>query len=106
LPGQSTREELVKGVKRGILVTRFWYSNIVDPKTLAITALTRDGTFLIEDGAITTPIKNFRINQSVIEALAKVDAVSNEQVSPGSSAWKLPSLRTHEFNFASQSEAV
>ncbi len=105
-PGQSTREELVKGVKRGILVTRFWYSNIVDPKTLAITALTRDGTFLIEDGAITTPIKNFRINHSVIDALAKVDAVSNEQVSPGSSAWKLPALRTHEFNFASQSDAV
>ena len=50
-------DALVKGVKRGVLVTRFWYSNIIDAKTLSITALTRDGTFLIEDGVVTQPIK-------------------------------------------------
>lgn len=105
-PGQATRAQLLTGIKRGILVTRFWYSNVVDPRTLAITALTRDGTFLIEDGVVTTPIKNFRINQSVIDALAKVDAVSSDRESPGSSAWKIPAMRTHEFLFASQSEAV
>lgn len=105
-PGKSTREQLLSEIKRGVLVTRFWYSNIVDPKTLAITALTRDGTFLIEDGVVTSPIKNFRINQSVIDALAKVDAISSDRESPGSSAWKLPALRTHEFLLASQSEAV
>ena len=89
-----------------MLVTRFWYSNVVDPKTLSITALTRDGTFLIEDGVISSPIKNFRINQSVIDALAKVDAVSNDRESPGQSAWKIPAMRTHDFLFASQSDAI
>lgn len=105
-PGQATRAQLLTGIKRGVLVTRFWYSNVVDPKTLAITALTRDGTFLIEDGVVTTPVKNFRINQSVIDALAGVDAVSAERASPGSSAWKIPAMRTHEFLLASQSDAV
>ncbi len=105
-PGASSRAGLLTGIKRGVLVTRFWYSNVVDPKTLAITALTRDGTFLIEDGVVTTPIKNFRINQSVIDALAKVDAVSSDRESPGSSAWKIPAMRTHQFLLASQSDAV
>ena len=104
-PGQSSRAQLLSGIKRGVLITRLWYSNLVDPKTLAITALTRDGTFLIEDGVVTSPIKNFRINQSVIDALAKVDAVSSERESPDST-WKVPALRTHEFLLASQSEAV
>lgn len=105
-PGESSRAQLLTGIKRGVLITRFWYSNVVDPKTLAITALTRDGTFLIEDGVVTTPIKNFRINQSVIDALAKVDAVSSDRESPGASAWKIPAMRTHEFLLASQSEAI
>ncbi len=106
LPGTSSRAQLLSGIKRGVLVTRFWYSNLVDAKSLSITALTRDGTFLIEDGQVTTPIKNFRINQSVLDALAKVDALSSDRESTGSSAWKLPAVRTHEFLFASQSEAV
>lgn len=106
LPGTASRAQLLSGIKRGVLVTRFWYSNLVDAKSLSITALTRDGTFLIEDGQVTTPIKNFRINQSVLEALSKVDALSSDRESTGSSSWKLPALRTHEFNFASQSEAV
>ncbi|MDP1823075.1 MAG: metallopeptidase TldD-related protein [Archangium sp.] len=104
-PGESSRAQLLTGIKRGVLITRFWYSNVVDPKTLAITALTRDGTFLIEDGVVTTPIKNFRINQSVIDALAMVDAVSSDRESPAS-AWKIPAMRTHEFLLASQSEAI
>jgi len=104
--GEDTRLQLLSGIKRGVLITRFWYSNVVDPKTLSITALTRDGTFLIEDGVISSPIKNFRINQSVIDALAKVDAVSNDRESPGQSAWKIPAMRTHEFLLASQSDAV
>lgn len=105
-PGTASREQLLSGIKRGILVTRFWYSNLVDARSISITALTRDGTFLIEDGQIAAPIKNFRINQSVIEALANVDAVSSDRQSTRSSAWKLPALRTHDFQFASQSDAV
>ncbi len=104
--GDATRAQLLAGIKRGVLITRLWYSNLIDPKTLTMTALTRDGTFLIEDGAITTPIKNFRLNQSVLDALAKVDMVSADRESPGASAWKVPALRTHDFLLASQSDAV
>jgi len=48
--GDATPDALLKGVKRGVLITRFWYSNFIDAKTMSVTALTRDGTFLIEDG--------------------------------------------------------
>lgn len=106
LAGDTPRTALLGGVKRGVLITRLWYSNLVDPRTLLITGLTRDGTFLIEDGAIAAPVRNFRINQSVLDALAGVDAVSTERESPGASAWKLPALRTHDFLLASQSDAV
>ncbi len=105
-PGDATRPQLLSGIKRGVLISRLWYTNLVDPKTMLITGLTRDGTFLIEDGVITAPVKNFRINQSVIDALAKVDAVSLERESPGLASWKFPALRTHEFLLASQSDAI
>ncbi|MFZ5438429.1 MAG: metallopeptidase TldD-related protein, partial [Myxococcota bacterium] len=104
--GDASRAQLLAGVKRGVLITRIWYSNLVDPQTLLITGLTRDGTFLIEDGAIAAPVKNFRLNQSVLDALFNVDAVGAERESPGSSAWKVPALRTHDFLLASQSDAV
>ena len=103
-PGATAN--LLTGIKRGVLISRIWYSNLLDPQTLAITGLTRDGTFLIEDGAIAAPVKNFRLNQSVLDALSKVDALSTTRESPGQSAWRLPSIRTHDFLLASQSDAV
>lgn len=106
LPGDATREQLLSGIKRGVLITRFWYSNFIDAKTLGVTALTRDGTFLIEDGVVTSPIKNFRINNSVLAALEKVDAVGNTIETPQSAVWRVPALRTHEFLLASTSDAV
>lgn len=106
LPGDATREQLIAGVKRGVLITRFWYSNFIDAKTLGVTALTRDGTFLIEDGAIAAPIKNFRINNSVLAALENVDAVGNTLETPQSAVWRVPALRTNDFLLASTSDAV
>jgi predicted Zn-dependent protease len=97
---------LLKGIKRGVLITRFWYSNLIDAKTLSITALTRDGTFLIEDGVVTQPIKNFRINQSVLAALDAADAVGNVSEVTWSSVWRVPSIRTHDFLLASASDAI
>lgn len=105
-PGEETRLELLAGIQRGVLITRLWYTSLIDARTLAITGLTRDGTFLIENGAIAGPIRNFRINQSVLDALAKVDAVSSDRESPQASGWKVPAIRTHEFLLASQSEAI
>ena len=104
--GDTAPDALVKGVKRGVLITRFWYSNIIDAKTLSITALTRDGTFLIEDGVVTQPIKNFRINQSVLAALDAADAVGNVSEVTSSSMWRVPSIRTHDFLLASSSDAI
>jgi predicted Zn-dependent protease len=105
-PGDTAPDALVKGVKRGVLITRLWYSNFIDAKTLSITALTRDGTFLIEDGVVTQPIKNFRINQSVLAALDAADAVGNVSEVTWSSVWRVPSIRTHGFLLASASDAI
>ena len=104
--GDTAPDALLKGVKRGVLITRFWYSNIIDAKTLSITALTRDGTFLIEDGVVTQPIKNFRINQSVLAALDAADAVGSVSEVTFSSMWRVPSIRTHDFLLASSSDAI
>ncbi|MFT3706903.1 MAG: TldD/PmbA family protein [Archangium sp.] len=104
--GDAKREQLFAGIKRGVLISRFWYPNYIDEKTLSITALTRDGTFLIEDGQVTQPIKNFRINQSVLAALDAVDAVGDSPESTYYSDVRAPALRTHEFLLASPSDAV
>jgi predicted Zn-dependent protease len=101
--GKATRAELVKGVKRGVLVTRFWYTTYLEPQTILVTGLTRDGVFLIENGEITRPVNNFRFNESPVQMLARCDALSVAEVAYG---MRVPALRTHEFNLASISEAV
>ncbi|RZM29835.1 MAG: TldD/PmbA family protein, partial [Pedobacter sp.] len=64
--GTKSLEELIKGTEKGILVTRLWYIRTVDPQTLLLTGLTRDGTFYIENGEIKFPVKNFRFNESPV----------------------------------------
>ena len=101
--GKQTREELIKGVNRGVLITRFWYIRDLDPQTILVTGLTRDGTFLIEKGQVVGPVNNFRFNDSPIHMLAKSDALAGHWITDGVRA---PAMRTHEFNLASISEAV
>jgi predicted Zn-dependent protease len=101
--GKATRDELIKGVKRGVLITRFWYIRSLDPQTILVTGLTRDSTFLIENGAVVGPVNNFRFNESPVHMLEKCDALGAHQLTGG---MRVPSLRTHEFNLASISEAV
>jgi predicted Zn-dependent protease len=101
-------EELVRGTKRGLLVTRFWYNRMLEPQSVTITGLTRDGVFLIEDGKITTPVANFRYNESPVTVLKNVDAMTratSRAVAYGG-IWHVPALRTHEFTMASPSAAV
>jgi predicted Zn-dependent protease len=102
--GTASREELVKGVARGVLITRFWYLRWIDQQTVLATGLTRDGVFLIENGAVTRPVNNFRFNESPVQMLARCDAMSPAVVTEG--GVRVPALRTHEFNLASISEAV
>ena len=98
-------EELVAGVKRGLLVTRFWYARNLDDQLALVTGLTRDGVFLIENGAITAPVNNFRWNESPLTMLKNCDALTRQTYRVDRNA-RVPALRTHEFNMASLSDAV
>ena len=77
-PGDKTREEMIANVKRGLLVTRLWYVRVLNAKALNVTGMTRDGTFLIENGKIVKPVMNLRFNQSIPEALNNVIAIENK----------------------------
>ncbi len=78
--GDSTLEELIRGIDRGIYVTRFHYTNTVHPVKTLFTGMTRDGTFLIEHGELTSPVKNFRFTQSILDALQNVQAIGRERI--------------------------
>jgi predicted Zn-dependent protease len=78
-PGSVSREDLVGGLDRGLLVTRFHYTNPVHPKLAIVTGMTRDGTFLVEGGKVVAPVRNLRFTQSYLEALAGAVAVSSER---------------------------
>lgn len=77
--GTTPRDELIGGLDRGLLVTRFHYTNAVHPKLAMITGMTRDGTFLVEGGRIVGPVRNLRFTQSYLDALAGVTAVSSSR---------------------------
>jgi predicted Zn-dependent protease len=78
-PGTASRDELIGGLDRGLLVTRFHYTNPVHPKLAIVTGMTRDGTFLVEGGRIVGPVKNLRYTQSYLAALAGTVAVGSER---------------------------
>lgn len=101
--GTQSLEELIKGTEKGILVTRFWYIRSVDPQTLLLTGLTRDGTFYIENGEIKFPIKNFRFNESPVIMLNNVEALG-KPVRSGDLL--IPPMKIRDFTFTSLSDAV
>jgi predicted Zn-dependent protease len=78
-PGDADREGLLRGLRRGLLVTRFHYTNPVHPKRVIVTGMTRDGTFLVEDGEVVGPVRNLRYTQNYLDALAAVEAVGRER---------------------------
>jgi predicted Zn-dependent protease len=78
-PGDTARDDLIAGLDRGLLVTRFHYTNPVHPKLAIVTGMTRDGTFLVEDGVVVGPVKNLRYTQSYLAALAGTVAVARER---------------------------
>jgi predicted Zn-dependent protease len=96
---------LVAGVQRGLLVTDFWYTRVLDPRPLVITGLTRNGVWLIEDGEITNPVQNFRFTQAYPQALAPgaVTGVGTHLVAQpgdwGSESFVAPALRLAGWNF-------
>lgn len=106
-PGDKTRDQLVAGVKKGVLVTRFWYTRWVHQLRTIVTGMTRDGTFAILDGEIAHPVKNFRFTQSYHEALSGVRGISKdlsllvtgEQFGLMASCQRVPALHLAAFTF-------
>ncbi len=101
--GNESLAELIRSTERGVLVTRFWYIRTVDPQTLLVTGLTRDGTFFIENGQIKFPVKNFRFNESPIVMLNNIEAMGKPERVNGS---MIPPMKIREFTFTSLSDAV
>lgn len=104
LGGTKSLDELIAGTDRGILVTHFFYIRFLDQRTVMLTGLTRDGTFLIENGKISKSVKNFRWNESPLFMLAKVDEVGRAERTAAGQV--MPSLRVKDFSFTSLSDAV
>jgi predicted Zn-dependent protease len=107
--GSTSIEEMIRGTDRGILVTRLWYLREVDPRTILYTGLTRDGTFLIENGKLARSAQNFRFNESPLFMLNNLEALGRAERLAGTEqggAIVMPSLKVREFNFTSLSEAV
>jgi predicted Zn-dependent protease len=105
-PGTESLDRLVGGLERGLLVTRFHYTNLVHAMTSTITGMTRDGTFLVEDGRIVGAARNLRFTQSILEALSNVEAVGSEsEVSTDTfdGACVSPAMRISRFHFTSTS---
>jgi predicted Zn-dependent protease len=105
-PGDLSTADLIKNIERGVYVTRFWYVNVVQPKQAILTGMTRDGTFLIENGEIAGPVRNLRFTQNAIEALRDVEAVGRDTVIDRGyfGATRAPALRIGAFNFTSTTE--
>ncbi|MEX2049448.1 MAG: metallopeptidase TldD-related protein [Gemmatimonadota bacterium] len=110
--GNATLDDMIRSTERGLLVTRFWYIRGVDPRTILFTGLSRDGTFMIENGRVTYPVKNLRWNESPvfmlnnIEMMGRPVRVSPSESSEVSPAVVVPPLKVRDFTFTSVSDAV
>jgi len=110
--GDASLADLIASVKRGVLLTRFWYIRPLNPRMLTQTGLTRDGTFLIENGKIVRPVTNFRFNQSLADLLKNVEMLgrptrvcASESSSTGTPIM-VPAVKVRAFNLASVSDAI
>jgi predicted Zn-dependent protease len=107
--GDKSTADLVRGTRKGVLVTRTWYIRMVDPQTVLLTGLTRDGTFYIENGEIKYPVKNFRFNESPVIMLNNIEELGRPirvQGDESSIAMMIPPMKLRDFTFTSLSDAV
>lgn len=107
--GDKSTAQLVAGTQKGILVTRTWYIRMVDPQTVLLTGLTRDGTFYIENGQIKHPVKNFRFNESPVIMLNNIEELGRPVRVAGdesSFVMMIPPMKLRDFTFTSLSDAV
>lgn len=108
--GDASLDDMIRSVKRGVLVTRIWYENMVEPKSLLLTGLTRDGNFLIENGRIVAPARNLRFNQRLGELFANIVALGKTErtwrAAGGGGAAAAPPMLAEKFHFSSKSSGV
>ena len=101
-PGDQSVDQMIESTERGLFVTRFFYTRLVHPTGCVMTGMTRDGTFLIENGKLTHPVKDLRFTQSYVEALNGVQAVGEEVkllMNEGAFSANVPALKLSSFNF-------
>lgn len=108
--GDTSLDEMIRQTRRGILVTRFWYTNMLDPAGLLLTGLTRDGNFLIENGEIVAPVRNMRFNESLASVFSRIVALG-----PSKRVWcdmgrgvavSAPPMLVENFEFSSKSSGI
>ncbi len=110
--GDRSLNDMIEETEYGLLITRFWYVNTVDPSSFTLTGLTRDGTFLIEDGRITKAVKNLRFTQNFVEAFNNIEALESRSIPVSEpnyyhffpTAIRTPSMKIRDFTFTSASE--
>jgi PmbA protein len=97
----QTLDQMIASTERGVLVTRLWYIREVDPYEKIVTGMTRDGTFLVENGKVQRGLRNFRFNQSLIHMLSGVEAMSVPVRSSGEESFDMvvPAMKVRDFNF-------
>jgi len=101
-PGDASIDDMIDMTKKGILVTRFHYTNVIHPVLTVITGMTRDGTFLIENGKVTKPLRNLRFTDSVLERLSHVEMISRETRRLGMVV--APAIKARSFRFTGVTE--
>jgi predicted Zn-dependent protease len=100
--GESrTVEQMIASTERGILVTRLWYIREVEPYEKILTGMTRDGTFLVENGKVVCGIRNFRFNESLLHMLQNVEVMGTPVRSCGEESFDMvaPPMKVRDFNF-------
>ncbi len=97
----QTVEQMIESTERGVLVTRLWYIREVDPYEKILTGMTRDGTFLIENGKVQAGVRNFRFNESLIHMLSNVEAMGKLVRASGEESFDMvvPAMKVRDFNF-------
>jgi predicted Zn-dependent protease len=100
--GTSSVDEMLRSTDRGILVTRLWYIRDVDPYEKVLTGMTRDGTFLVQDGKVAGGVRNFRFNQSVLEMLSNVEMMGAAVRTAGEESFEMvvPPMKVRDFHFS------
>jgi predicted Zn-dependent protease len=108
-PADSSVSEMIASTKKGLLVSEFHYTNVLDPLKLIITGMTRNGVYLIENGVVTKGVKNMRFTESVLAALSNVELIARDAellkgFFGGSGGFVAPALKINNFNFSSETK--